>query len=113
MTRSRFLIRQSVPPITVTRTRRGTVVELPPLGGDLQAYLSHRAKAQGKKLAELVDDGGLAELQARLTVTSPDRRVAPVSLLYPLAVNNLMTACLNAAAALGVPVVTRDVVRAV
>lgn len=28
MTRSRLLIRQSIPPITVTRTRRGAVVEL-------------------------------------------------------------------------------------
>ena len=27
-TRSRFVIRQSVPPVVVTRTRRGTVVEL-------------------------------------------------------------------------------------
>lgn len=28
MTRSRLLIRQSIPPVTVTRTRRGAVVEL-------------------------------------------------------------------------------------
>lgn len=93
--------------------QRCEVVELPPLAGDVQGYLAHRAKAQGKKLAELLDDTGLAELQARLTVVSPDKRVAPVSLLYPLALNNLMTACLNRAADLGVPVITRDVVRAV
>lgn len=93
--------------------QRCEVVELPPLGSDLQGYLSHRAKAQGKQLAELIDDGGLAELQSRLTVTSPDRRMGTVSLLYPLAVNNLMTACLNTAAELGVPLINRDVVRAV
>lgn len=28
MTRSRFLIRQSIPPVVVTRTRRGAVIEL-------------------------------------------------------------------------------------
>lgn len=93
--------------------QRCEVVELPPLGSDLQGYLSHRAKAQGRQLTDFIDDGGLVELQARLTVASPDRRVSTVSLVYPLAVNNLMTACLNTAAELGVPLINRDVVRAV
>ena len=36
-----------------------------------------------------------------------------VSLLYPLAVGNLLTACMNLAAEIGVPTVTADVVKGV
>jgi type II secretory pathway predicted ATPase ExeA len=39
-------------------------------------------------------------------------RNSAVSLVYPLAVNNLVTAALNMAAELGEPLVTADVVRA-
>lgn len=96
-------------------TQRCEVVHLMPLDGDLKAYLAHRAKAAGRDLAEFIDDGGVDEIRARLTVARPagNGKTRTTSLLYPLAVNNLMTACLNVAADLGVPVVTRDVVRGV
>jgi type II secretory pathway predicted ATPase ExeA len=93
--------------------QRCEVVELPPLDGDLKGYLAHRAKAAGRDLADLIDDQGVEALRLRLTVSSHDKRAAPISLLYPLAINNLMTAALNVAAALGVPVVNADVVRSV
>jgi len=93
--------------------QRCEVVELPPLDGDLRSYLAHRAKAVGRDLAELINEQGVEEIRARLTISSHDKHAAPISLLYPLAINNLMTAALNAAAAIGVPVVDRDVVRAV
>ena len=41
-----------------------------------------------------------------------DGKSAPVSLLYPLNVNNWMVAALNTAAELGAPRIDRDVVRA-
>ncbi len=96
-------------------TQRCEVVQLLPLDGDLQAYLEHRAKAAGRELGDFIDDGGVQEIRARLTVQRPSTsgKARTSSLLYPLAVNNLMTACLNTAAELGAPKVSRDVVRAV
>ena len=94
--------------------QRLEVVDLLPLDKDLQGYLACRAEAQGKKLADLVDASGIDELRARLTAIrrDPAGRSRTVSLCYPLAVNNLLTAALNTAAAIGAPLVTRDVVRA-
>jgi type II secretory pathway predicted ATPase ExeA len=96
-------------------TQRCEMVELLPLDNDLKAYLAHRAKVVGASLDKMIDDAGIEELRRRLTVEKPgaggQRRVA--SLLYPLAVNNMMTAAMNMAAELGAPIVNRDVVRAV
>lgn len=96
-------------------TQRCEMVELLPLDADLKPYLEHRAKAAGTELARLMDDTGIEELRRRLTVERPGpggtRRA--MSLLYPLAVNNMVTAALNMAAELGAPLVNRDVVRAV
>lgn len=96
-------------------TQRCEVVHLLPLDGDLQGYLAHRAIAAGRGLGDFIDQGGVDEIRSRLTITRPqgNGKQQATSLLYPLAVNNLMTAALNVAADLGVPVVTRDVVRGV
>jgi type II secretory pathway predicted ATPase ExeA len=96
-------------------TQRCEVVHLLPLDGDLKPYLEHRAKAAGRTLGEFMDDSAIEEIRARLTVKRPsiNGKASATSLLYPLAVNNLVTATLNVAAELGAPVVTRDVVRAV
>jgi len=90
-------------------------VHLLPLDGDLRAYLEHRARAAGRELGDFIDQSGVDELRTRLTITRPASggKTAATSLLYPLAVNNLVTAALNVAADLGVPVINRDVVRAV
>lgn len=96
-------------------TQRCEVVHLLPLDGDLHAYLDHRAKSAGRALGEFIDASGIEELRTRLTITRPASggKTVATSLLYPLAVNNLVTAALNVAADLGAPIVTRDVVRAV
>lgn len=95
--------------------QRLEVVDLLPLDNDLQAYLARRASAHGKALEELIDAGGIEAIRTRLTATrrDPSGKSRTVSLCYPLAVNNLLTAALNTAAELGAPIVTRDVVRAV
>jgi len=95
--------------------QRCEIVHLLPLDGDLRPYLTHRAKAAGRDLGDLIDDSGVEEIRARLTVKRPalNGKSAATSLLYPLAVNNLMTAALNVAAELGAPLVTRDIVRMV
>ena len=65
-------------------------------------------------MSEVIDVGGIDALRAKLTITSTRRdRPETVSLLYPLAVGNLLTACMNLAASIGVPTVTADVVKGV
>ncbi len=95
--------------------QRCEMVELAPLdGGRLDEYLKFKLERMNKPVAEVIDAGGIDALRARLTVASTRRdRPESVSLLYPLAVGNLLTACMNLAAEIGVPVVTSDVVKGV
>lgn len=90
--------------------QRTNIVRLNPLGANLGAYLQHRAKAAARGLDEFITPDGVDELRTRLTVQRGGR-TAPLSMLYPLNVNNWVTLCLNTAAALGAPRVDRDVVR--
>jgi type II secretory pathway predicted ATPase ExeA len=92
--------------------QRVEVVQLRPLDHELGSYLDFRAKAAGRELGTLMDTGAVDALRARLTVLRQGVRNSAVSLVYPLAVNNLVTAALNMAAELGEPLVTADVVRA-
>ena len=90
--------------------QRTSIVRLGPLDAHLNAYLQHRAKAAARALDEFITPEGVDELRTRLTVQRGGR-TAPLSMLYPLNVNNWVTLCLNTAAALGAPRVDRDVVR--
>ena len=96
-------------------TQRCEVVNLLPLDGDLRSYLEHRTRAAGHDLNKLIDQTGIDEIRTRLTINRPASggKSMSISLLYPLAVNNLMTAALNLAAELGAPIVSRDIVRGV
>src|SRR5574337_117145 len=95
--------------------QRCEMVELAPLdGGRLDEYLKFKFDRQGKSIGEVIDPSGIDALRAKLTITSTRRdRPETVSLLYPLAVGNLLTACMNLAAEIGVPTVTADVVKGV
>lgn len=87
--------------------QRCEIVELLPLDGDLKGYLQRRATAAGVELGTLIEDAAIEALRTRLT-----RKVSgsAVSMCYPLAVNNMVTKALNAAADLGEPRVTKDVI---
>ena len=95
--------------------QRCEMVELAPLdGGRLDEYLKFKFDRLGKPIGEVIDVSGIDALRAKLTITSTRRdRPETVSLLYPLAVGNLLTACMNLAAEIGVPTVTADVVKGV
>jgi len=94
--------------------QRCEVVELSPLDGRLEDYLKFKLDRIGKPLAEVIDVGGIEALRAKLTVSTNRRdRHDAVSLLYPLAVGNLLTASMNLAAEIGAPTVNADVVREV
>jgi type II secretory pathway predicted ATPase ExeA len=90
--------------------QRCEIVELLPLDNDLAAYLQCRAAAQQVDLSRLLDTGAIDQLRVKLTRKTSG---GVVSMCYPLAVNNMVTRCLNAAAELGVPLVTKDVVASV
>ncbi|WP_225315821.1 AAA family ATPase [Burkholderia pseudomallei] len=95
--------------------QRCEMVELAPLDGPrLDEYLRFKFGRLDKPVADVIDASGVDALRARLTMTSTRRdRAETVSLLYPLAVGNLLTAAMNLAAGLGVPVVNADVIKGV
>jgi type II secretory pathway predicted ATPase ExeA len=89
--------------------QRCEVVELLPLDSELKGYLQTRVTAAGGELDKLID--GLAIEALRKRLTKRDRASgAVVSMCYPLAVNNMMTKALNAAAELGLPVINAELV---
>ncbi len=94
--------------------QRCEVVELAPLDSRLEEYLKFKLDRIGKPLSEVIDASGIDALRAKLTVSTNRRdRRDTVSLLYPLAVGNLLTASMNLAAEIGAPTVNADVVREV
>lgn len=84
--------------------QRIELVHLAPLDQSLQEYLRHRFQRFGANLADVIDESGIEAIRKRLS--SSDKG----SLLYPLAVHNSLAAAMNAAAELGAPKVTRDLV---
>ncbi|MDG2507675.1 AAA family ATPase [Stenotrophomonas maltophilia] len=88
--------------------QRIEIITLPPLDNELGAYLAHRFKRAQVPLDKVVEQSAIDALRAKLV---PSRGAG--SLLYPLAVQNALTAAMNRAADLGVPTVTADVVRGV
>lgn len=94
--------------------QRCEVVELAPLDSRLEDYLKFKMDRIGKPLSEVIDASGIEALRAKLTISTNRRdRHDAVSLLYPLAVGNLLTASMNLAAEIGAPTVNADVVREV
>lgn len=92
--------------------QRCEVVELAPLDTCLEQYIDWRLKAVNRKASEIFDKDAIDMLRSRL-VFSNNRNKTQTSLLYPLAVGNLITAAMNLAAELGSPLVTADVIKAV
>lgn len=72
-------------------------------------YLQHRCRAAGRTLPEFIDESGIDAICTKLT-RNVGRNKQSESLLYPLAVGNLITGALNAAAELGASVVDHDLV---
>ncbi|MDD1014562.1 ExeA family protein [Pseudomonas rubra] len=90
------------------------VILAPVEGSRLEEFLKFRFERAGKALAEVIDASGIQAIAARLSQPSRSGgRDKQVSLLYPLAIGNLMTAAMNLAAELGAPVITADVVKGV
>lgn len=95
--------------------QRCEVVGMAPLdGARLADFLKFKFDRAGKPMAEVVNDDAIEALRGRLTIATTRRdRKETVSLLYPLAIGNLLTAAMNLAAEIGSPAVTADVVKGV
>lgn len=72
-------------------------------------YLQHRCKSADRKLSDFIDESGIDAICTKLT-RNVGRKNQNESLLYPLAVGNLITGAMNVAAELGTPVITGDLV---
>ncbi|MGI0658047.1 AAA family ATPase [Pseudomonas aeruginosa] len=98
--------------------QRCDIVELPPLDGYLADYLKFKLARVGLDVSKVITPDGIAALRERLTFAkkaanakSGQLGTAYISLAYPLAVANALTAAMNVAASLGAPVVDADIVK--
>lgn len=83
-------------------------------GSRLEEFLKFRFERAGKALNEVIDASGIQAIAARLSQPSRSGgRDKQISLLYPLAIGNLVIAAMNLASELGAPVITADVVKGV
>ncbi|AYO54939.1 ExeA family protein [Acinetobacter wuhouensis] len=74
-------------------------------------YLNHRCSSVGRNLNEFIDQSGLDAICEKLH-RNIDRHNEHESLLYPLAIGNLITAALNKVVDLGLDdVITGDLIR--
>jgi len=87
--------------------QRCEVVRLNPLDQYLGPYLTHRFKLVDKVLDEVMDEQAIEALRGKLTGTGSKENS---SVLYPLAVHNMLAAALNQAAAVGAPRLTADII---
>lgn len=92
--------------------QRCEVVELLPLDNNLEEFLTFKLQRAGKQLTDIMDASAVDAIRARLSNPGSHRKNM-VSLLYPLAVSNLVIAAMNLAAEIGVPQVNADVVKGV
>jgi exeA protein len=92
--------------------QRCEIVELAPLDTCLEQYVEWRLKSIGRKTDEIFDKTALDAVRNRLVMTN-SRNKTQTSLLYPLAVGNLLTGAMNLAAELGSELVTADVIKGV
>lgn len=104
-------------PVVREVVQRCDVVELPPLDNHLEAYLAFKLQRVGADMAAVFDKGGVDALRSKLSFSSEFGgksrafgKSAQASLLYPLAVANLVSAAMNMAVSIGAPLVTADLV---
>ncbi len=89
--------------------RRCEKIALPPLNGDLEAYLTLKLQRHGKRLEDIFDQGAFDAMRQALTFNRG--RSEAVSMLYPLVANNLAVQAMNLAAELGAAKVDAEIIR--
>lgn len=89
--------------------RRCEVAMLRPLNGNLQEYLALKFRRIGTDVESVFDADAYDAIRARLTRHRAGTGEVE-SHLYPLVVNNLVARCLNAAADLGLPKISAQLI---
>lgn len=90
--------------------RRIEVAELTPLDSHLKDYLGMKFKRLGREADTVFDADAYDAMRERLTLRSRNRQ-QPISMLYPLVVNNFTIKCMNLAAEIGQRKVNADVIK--
>lgn len=91
--------------------QRCEVIELQPMNGSLPDYISFRFDRVQTSTEKIITADAIDALRAKLT--GPASRSGAndsISLVYPLAVGNVVTAAMNLAAEIGAPQVTPDII---
>lgn len=89
---------------------RCEVATLEALHGQVGAYLAHKFARCGLDVGKVFEESAFDAIRDRWTKIDPATREVK-TLLYPLNVNNTATAAMNRAAALGMPLVTADLIK--
>ena len=92
--------------------RRCEIAEVSPLNGDLEDYLSLKFKRMSKRLEDIFEPDAFDAMRQRLTLQSRSVK-QPISMLYPLVVNNLVVKTMNLAAELGATRINAELVKGV
>ena len=93
--------------------QRCEIVEIAPLDNSLDAYLRFKFKRMGGDIDKVFEKGAIDALREKLTFAPKTGRATPsepVSLLYPLAIANVVSAALNLAASIGAPKINADII---
>jgi type II secretory pathway predicted ATPase ExeA len=92
--------------------QRCELVELDPLDAHVDDYLRFKFGRVGAELETIFEKDALDGIRARLIFAKASKASREtISLMYPLMVNNLVTAALNQAAQLGFAKVSGDLIR--
>ncbi|HAF2130144.1 TPA: AAA family ATPase [Salmonella enterica] len=90
--------------------QRCELIQLKPLTNDLEAFLTFKLARVDKKPGDIFDASTIPAIMEKMTARNHKGEITH-NALYPLAIGNLMTAAINAAAGLGVPVVNAEIIK--
>lgn len=94
--------------------QRIEVVELPSLDNYLPDFIEFKFKRVGLKTSDVIEPDAIEALRTKLTLSRRSRSThEQISLLYPLAIANAITASINLAASIGAPKVSAEVIKEV
>lgn len=93
--------------------RRCEIAELRPLDHALDGYLKLKFRRVGKEAAEVLLPEAYDAIRARLTMARRGHNGAPLSMCYPLVVNNLVRKAMNTCVEIGEPRVTAAIIKGV
>lgn len=91
-------------------SRRCEIIELQPLNGNLEQYLTLKFKRVNRALDDIFEKDAFDAIRARLSVHRGSSRV-PTNMMYPLIVNNCVTAAMNSCVELGMAKINAELIR--